>query len=334
MERTLQPVDLTGPEVRWAGAVSVEHREDYHKAWRIPYEDYDYFPPLGLNGNAEKSTGVRLSFISDTRVVQLKVFPSDAEYKLDILCDGHLEAIQPVQAGDTVVPFVDLPSREKRIEIYLPMQELRLAELSIEQGSSLKTFDDTRPRWITYGSSITNCATAASPSQTWPALVASSQNLHLTCLGFGGNCHAEPMVARMIRDLPADFVSLCFGINIYGGASLGPHTFQPAILGFIQIIREQHPSIPIVVCSPIISPPRETTVNTVGLCLVEMRKQILEVVEMLSRHGDGNLHYVDGLKLLGEESVTYLPDQVHPNAEGYKILAKNFEREVFSRVCI
>ena len=87
-------------------------------------------------------------------------------------------------------------------------------------------------------------------------------------------------------------------------------------------------------CSPIISPPRETTPNAVGLSLVEMRRQILEVVEMLSRHGDGTLYYVDGLKLLGEEYVAYLPDQVHPNAEGYRILAESFEREVFSRLRI
>ena len=331
MDRALQAVDLAGPEIGWEGTVSVEHREEYHKAWRIPYEDYDYFPPLGLNGNAERATGVRLSFISDTRMVQLKVFPSDSEYKLDILCDGHPKAIQTVKAGDTTVSFVDLPSREKRIEIYLPMQEFRLVALSIEHGARLKAFDDTRPRWIAYGSSITQCAAAASPSQTWPALVARSQDLHLTCLGFGGNCHAEPMVARMIRDLPADFISSCFGINIYGAASLSPRTFQPALIGFIQIVRERHPSVPIVVCSPIISPPRETTPNAVGLSLVEMRKQILQVVERLSRHGDGNLYYVDGLKLLGEEHVSYLPDQVHPNAEGYRILARNFEREVFSK---
>ena len=33
---------------------------------------------------------------------------------------------------------------------------------------------------------------------------ARTHNLDLTCLGYGGQCHLDPIVASMIRDLPAD----------------------------------------------------------------------------------------------------------------------------------
>ena len=56
-------------------------------------------------------------------------------------------------------------------------------------------------------------------------VVARDQNFNLTCLGYGGQCHLDSMVARMIRDLPANFISMCLGINIQGASSLGPRAF-------------------------------------------------------------------------------------------------------------
>ena len=321
----MRVLDLASGTVAWEGAVSVEHRDGWHKAWRVPYEDADLFPPSVLNGKGEASTGVRLSFSSDTRAVAIKMLPAEANYKLDMVCERELLETQDVRSDQTAAAFRDLPEGEKRLEIYLPQQELKLAELAIDDGAAAAACQDHRPRWIAYGSSITNCASAASPSQTWPALVARSKNLHLTCLGFGGNCHAEPMVARMIRDLPADAISLCLGINIYGGNSLGPRAFQAAVIGFVEILRDGHPDVPITLASPIYSPPRETTPNRVGLTIVEMRKQIQEAVAILRRHRDENLHYIDGLQILGPDDAERLPDDLHPDADGYRLMAERFE---------
>ena len=105
--------------------------------------------------------------------------------------------------------------------------------------------------------------------------------MDLTCLGYGGNCHLEPMIARMIRELPADFLSMKVGINIYGSDSLNVRTFQSAIIGFVKIVREKHPDTPFVVISPIFSPPRETTPNAVGFTLEDMRQEVAEAVQVL-----------------------------------------------------
>jgi lysophospholipase L1-like esterase len=40
---------------------------------------------------------------------------------------------------------------------------------------------------------------------------------------------------------------------------------------------------------------------------------------------------VDGLSLFGPDLVSLLPDNVHPNAEGYQALGKNFLREVAAK---
>jgi lysophospholipase L1-like esterase len=185
---------------------------------------------------------------------------------------------------------------------------------------------EARPRWITYGSSITQCRGAASPTQTWPAIVSQALDYNLTCMGFGGECHLDSMVARTIRDTPADVISLCLGINVYGGASLSPRTFRPAVIGFVQTIREGHPDTPLIVMSPIVSPPREETANVVGFDLPWMRQEIATAVRTLVDNGDAHIHYVDGLQILGPEHAHLLPDNLHPNAEGYKLMGNNITR--------
>ena len=124
------------------------------------------------------------------------------------------------------------------------------------------------------------------------------------------------------------------GINIQGGSTLNSRTFLPAVVGVIVAAREGHPDVPIVVCSPVWSPPRETTPNTAGMTLEIMRQDVATAVELLRERGDKSLHYVDGLALFGPEHAANLPDELHPDAEGYCILARNFSREVFEQLRI
>ena len=82
-------------------------------------------------------------------------------------------------------------------------------------------------------------------------------------------------------------------------------------------------------CSPIWGHDRETTPNAVGLTLQQMRVEVREAVESFRQRGDDNIYYVDGLKLFGEELAHLLPDNLHPNAEGYRRMGENFLKEVF-----
>jgi len=317
------------------GAVSLEKTEEGVKPWRIPYADYELFPPNGIGGKAEQAAGVRLCFASDTAEVELHLLPSDANRQFDCVVDGQLMGTETLAAGEKTVVFRGLPPEDKTIELYLSQSHaVTVTGLYIGEGATFEIPPVDRPRWITYGSSITQCAAAASPAQTWPALVARGQRLHLTCLGYSGNCSIEPMVARMIRDLPADFISLCLGINIYGQNSYNMRTFRPAVIGFIEIVREKHGDIPLVVMSPIYCQPREVTENKVGLTLVQIREEIAAAVQSLQNRGDRNLHYISGLDIFGPEYAHHLPDQLHPDADGYRIMAENFQKRVMPIVQI
>lgn len=326
--KTLQPLQLTDPRLAWLGAVSVQHTPEWSLPWRIPYTLVDLFPPVELQARTVMPAGVRLAFVSDTRTVAGAFLPVPEISPLDLCCNGELIGSVPLQGRDAFL-FDNLPAGEKLIELWLPQfGEFKLCSLALDDGASLTAHSDSRPRWITYGSSITQCRTAASPTQTWPAVVARARGFNLTCLGFGGQCHLEPMLARLIRDLPADYLSMCVGINIYGAASLSPRTFRAAIIGFVQIVREKRPDTPYVVISPIYSPPRETTPNAVDFTLQAMRDEVAAAVDALRAAGDHHVHYVNGLDIFGAAYTHLLPDELHPDAEGYRLMGQHFTAQV------
>ena len=325
MSVQLRPDDA---RLAWQGAISMQHADGWVMPWRIPYEDRALFPPLALQEKAAMSAGVRIAFRSDTSTLAGRIEPETEISPLDLMCDGRLHGSVALANRDGF-RFENLPPGEKLLELWLPqIGRFRLRSIEIDDGASVAPFEDGRPRWTTYGSSITHCASAESPSQTWPAIVARQHGLDLTCLGYGGNCHLEPMIARMMRDLPADFLSMKIGINIFGNASLSARTFRAAVIGFVEIVREKHAETPFAVVSPIVSPPREDTPNEVGLTLVAMRDEVEEAVGALRARGDRNLHYVDGLRILGPDQAHLLPDGTHPSAEGYRVMGRRFLDQV------
>lgn len=326
----MQTVSHNDPRLIWEGAVSVEYSDKWAMPWRLPFKDLEFYPHENLQLKASLPSSVRLRFITDATEIIFNTAVLENDGNADLYADGKLVSTQAFKNGDTKIAFGQIPQGKKLIELW-PNQKtaFRLNSLQISDGAEIFPADDKRPKWITYGSSITHCAAAGSPSFTWPGVVARKKGLNLTSLGFGGECHADPMIARLIRDLPADMVSVKLGINIYGNGSLNQRSFLPAIIGTISTIREKHPHIPFIVCSPVWSPDREDTPNTVGLTLKIMREQISHAVSLFRKRGDENIHYVDGLKLFGPELASNLPDKLHPDAEGYIRLGENFFREVF-----
>jgi len=161
-------------------------------------------------------------------------------------------------------------------------------------------------------------------------MVANRFNLHLLCMGFGGQCHLETTVGRVIRDTPADYISMCLGINVHGG-SLSERTFREQVIGLVQLVREKQPTTPLVCISPIYSPPRETTPSPNGNTLQRMRHQVADAVEKLRAHGDEHLHYVSGMDIYGPEHLEYMPDELHPSDQGQYPLANGIATRVMPR---
>lgn len=307
----------------WHGAVSLERTQNYTRPWRIPFDQQHLFFPALASGGATQA-GVRLSFYSNTNLILGEILPAAENQKVDLVIDGVFFASYEL-AGQPSFEFTGLGTGQKLIELWLPQRgDFALKQLWIAKEATLRPYGNLYPKWVTYGSSITHCVDASSPTRTWPAIVAQARQLNLTCLGFGGQCHLDVQIARVMRDLPSDYFSICAGINIYSRASLNERTFAASLVGFIQIIREKHPVTPILLISPIYGASREETANSQGWTLARYRMAVEEVASLLRTYGDTNIQYLNGLMLFDSSMVSMMPDKLHPNASGYESMARKF----------
>ncbi|MFC4102408.1 SGNH/GDSL hydrolase family protein [Paenibacillus xanthanilyticus] len=320
-------------EAWFAGAVSVERTADGLKPWRIPYADYPLYPPDGIGGKAEIAAGIRLRFRTDATQVKLLFAPLMEAAQVDCHMEGTCARTADLAQGETSAAWEGLPAGHKTVELWLPQQvPITIIAVYVEPGAYAEPEPDLRPRWVAYGSSITQCVAAAGPTQTWPAIAAHAAGLNLTCLGYSGNCQLETMVGRLIRDLPADLITLCLGINVYGAASLSARTFRPAVIGMVQSIREKHEDTPLVLISPIYASEREDTPNKLDMTVRLIREEIAEAAALLQRRGDRALHYRDGLAWFGVDDAAHLPDGLHPDATGYRLMGERFVERILGDI--
>lgn len=262
---------------------------------------------------------------------------------LDIANPGNVELIRGEPAE---WKFQGLPTGNKRCEIWLPQNAMvELRHLSLTDGASIQKIDtDARPRWIHYGSSISHCLESEHPSMIWPAVAAARLGWCLQNLGFGGQCQLDPFVARTMAQSDADILSIKTGINIINGDTMRERIFLPLLHGFLDTIREHKPDTPIVLVSPIYCPSAEShpgpTVPVNGKFVVipghdAIRKESLTLervralmAELVERRGDNQLYYLDGKTLFNEADADDLPDDLHPNPEGYVRMGERFDSEI------
>jgi lysophospholipase L1-like esterase len=57
-----------------------------------------------------------------------------------------------------------------------------------------------------------------------------------------------------------------------------------------------------------------------------MRLEVKKAARTLQEYGDKNIHYINGLDVFDSENAHLLPDNLHPNNEGYGIIADNLLR--------
>jgi lysophospholipase L1-like esterase len=200
----------------------------------------------------------------------------------------------------------------------------------------------TERRWLHHGSSVSHGLEAHSPLQTWPQLAASELGLELTNLAIAGNAQLDYFVARAIAAAPADVITLKLGVNTINVDGMRKRSFLPALHGFLDVVRDGHPTTPIVVLTPVVSPaiegtpgptrkvngayqgtPREIVPGDGTLTLGLVRDLIRDVVST-RMVDDDLLWFGDGLELLGSADADRLWDNLHPDQAGYDLVAQRF----------
>jgi hypothetical protein len=293
----------------------------------------------------------------------------------DLLVDGRLAGQGSVPGGNTLtidlgtgatdhqagpvgtVSFTGLPDTVKDVEIWLPHNEATEIVALRTDAPIVPAVGGDRPVWLHHGSSISHGSDAASPSTTWPALAAAHGGVELINLGLGGSALLDPFTARTLRDTAADLISVKIGINLVNADLMRLRAFTPAVHGFLDTIRDGHPTTPLLVVSPIYCPIHEDTPGPGAFDLDALRdgqvrfiatgdpaeraagKLTLRVIrDELARivtqraASDPHLHYLDGLDLYGEADFADLPlpDRLHPDAATHRRIGERFANLAFA----
>ncbi len=337
-------VSLDAVEQLLEGALAIRRTDAGVQPVRLTDHTIDHVhPSLGTPFTAEATNGIRLRFRTSARLLELVASPVISDRiafasrsgrmtppTYDLLVDGrlHQRRVASLDVNIHRIRFDGLPGTPIIGEVWLP-HNVGVVLSRFAADDHITAAPDPRPRWVVHGSSITHDALAPGPSETWPAILAREANWHLTALGFRGDCHLDPFVARAIADIPADILTLELGINVHNAQSMRRRTFVPAVHGFLQGVRDGHPRVPLHVVSPIYSTEREGAVTSesldggeiVGDLSIRMMREILrEAVEQRTRYGDESVEYVDGLSLIGRAEAGLLFDGLHPDGEGARLL--------------
>ncbi|MDF0528713.1 SGNH/GDSL hydrolase family protein [Tsukamurella sp. 8F] len=317
--------------------------------------------------------GARLRFHTTATIVELDVIRTRPMYRgvparpdgvYDLVVDGTLAAQETSTGGDVLVmdiatgtaeteagpigtiTFTDLPDRAKTIEIWLPHNEItELVDLRSDRP--LSPAAGAGALWVHHGSSISHGSNAAHPTGTWPAIAARRAGLELHNLGFGGGALLDPFVARTIRDASADLISIKLGINLVNADLMRRRAFGPAVHGFLDTIRDGHPTTPLIVVSAVHCPIHEDTPGPVvpdfadgrmrfvaggdpdgsargQLTLRIVRAELAELVDARAVD-DPHLTYIDGLTLFGPQDADLpLADNLHPGPEAHQRIGERF----------
>jgi len=154
----------------------------------------------------------------------------------------------------------------KDVEIWLPHHEITELGFLHTDAPAETMHERGRKVWLHHGSSISHGSNADSPTTTWPALAGSRGGVQLVNLGFGGGALLDPFVARVMRDTPADLIRVKIGINLVNTDLMRVRAFAPASHGFLDTIREGHPTAPLLVVSPLLCPIHEDTPGPATSC--------------------------------------------------------------------
>ncbi|MFJ8911201.1 SGNH/GDSL hydrolase family protein [Amycolatopsis sp. NPDC102389] len=365
------------------GALDLEYTERGLLPHRLPARARQQIPDGQLAMAESQPSGVRLVFRTTASLVELDVLatkrvfagaPPRPDGVYDLFVDGRLAGQASVTEGDTItvdlttgdarhqpgpvrtLRFDGLPWHEKNVEIWLPHNETTQL-VALRTDASVHSVQSADRRiWLHHGSSISQGSNAATPTGIWPATAAAIAGVELVNLGFGGSALLDPFTARAMRDTAADFISVKIGINLVNADLLRLRAFGPAVHGFLDTIREGHPTTPLLVVSPLYCPIHEHTPGPLEfdpdglregkvrfratgdpaetaagkLTLTVIRDELARIVKERST-SDPHLRHLDGLELYGEadHAELPLPDRLHPDAATHRLIGERFARLAF-----
>ena len=357
------------------GVAELELVERGMRLHRLPRRVRERDADAQLSLMEAQPSGARVAVTTDASRLELDVHATRIGYRMmprprgviDVVVDGVPLRSHTLTAGDAVeidpstgarsstpggtdtIVLDELPPGPKTIELWLPHNET-VDLVGLRSDAPVEPAPRTGRLWVHHGSSISQGSNATHPTGIWPVVAARRAGVRLRNLGFGGSALVDPFLARVIRDAPADLISVKLGINVVNLDAMRERSFVSAVHGFLDTIRDGHPTTPLLLVSPLHCGIHEETpgpgaidLASIGggpvrfiatgdhgdtaqgrLTLQVIRDALVEVVA--SRRDDPHLHSLDGRTVYGASDAEHhpLPDALHPDSETHRLIGDRF----------
>ena len=314
-----QPFEISG--LHW-----FKQDKCYH---RIPAEKMDGLRP-SLIKLAKCTAGVQLRFKSNTsRIVLAISVPPCKQSSLqapagqsgfDLYVDGVYWTC--VQHPDTSAPYTFEiyradNSRMHEFTLNFPLYngvnwlKVGLDEKALLEAPSPRALENPI---VIYGTSITQGGAASRPGMAFTNIISRKLNVDILNFGFSGNGQNDLKVAEILAEIekPAMYI-----IDSEAN-SVSAQMLNERVPKFLDILRQSHPAVPILVLSKVKYGPRYA-----AECPV-FKEEFMKIVADRRLAGDSNIHFLDGSDFFGpdDEYFDCTTDSAHPNDLGFYRMAK------------
>jgi lysophospholipase L1-like esterase len=210
----------------------------------------------------------------------------------------------------------------RTLRFYFPYGDaVDLLGFTLPQGARLLQPTTAVPniRWLACGDSITQGFHATSALANYPTLVGAAKGWEACNAGIGGRC-VEAADGVALAGIPADIVTVLLGFNDYYHQR-PPADCQRNYTTILRALRSGgDPRRPIVVITPLWS--SHVQAGSQGHLLAEYRHAIAAAALSIA---DPALRIIDGESLIPSRPE-FFTDGIHPNDDGFAILANNLAR--------
>ncbi len=288
---------------------------------------------------SKSSAGISVRFLSNSTTIRVKwELLNDAKMNhmaetgikgIDLYFrnNGKWQYLNTARPAGTVNDYLLISNMDpvmREYRLYLPLYDgVTELEIGIDSLSSILKPERTNNKPIVfYGTSITQGGCASRPGMVHTSII--SRKLDVECINFGfsGNGRMEKPLAELISGIDALFYVLD------GTNNMTPEQIHENAIPLVEIIREKHPSIPIVFVEGMLNDKSyldQKTRDAENAKNIALKKEFDE----MKNRGFRNIYYIEQSGGKGTDSESTV-DGVHLTDLGFSryadFLLKEFRR--------
>lgn len=292
---------------------------------RFPFSTKEKVRPTIWN-LSKASAGISIRFFTNSSSIRVKwelmidtkmSHMAETGIKgIDLYCNTYTQwqyvnTAKPAGKTNEFLLVNNLKPEFREFKMYLPLYDGVInLEIGIDSMAQIVKPDAKNQKPIVfYGTSITQGCSASRPGMVHTNIISRKLNVECINFGFNGNGKMEKSVAEIMSDIDASF------FVIDGTANMTPAEIHENTIPMVEIIREKHPSTPIVFVECLMFEKaffEDSTRN-----FVNSRNNALKTeFEKMTSVGISNLYYIENRDAIGSDHEATV-DGVHFTDLGY-----------------